>query len=85
MEYLIIIVTACLTSLLLYYVMDNEVGDNIAALPLGMAVVLVVANLLVDNTILCCLLIGVAAPVCLVFFYYIIAGVVMYIMEKIER
>lgn len=86
MMYLVIIfITMGLTGALLYHVIYDDVDENIQAMPMGILVILVVANIITDNIYLACLLIGVALPVCGTLFGFIIIGVVRYLIEKLKR
>ena len=85
MMYLVIIfVTMGLTGALLYHVIYDDVNENIQAMPMGILVILVVANIITDNIYLACLLIGVALPVCGTLFGFTIIGIVRYLIEKLK-
>lgn len=85
MMYLVMIfITMGLTGALLYHVIYDDVDENIQAMPMGILVILVVANIITDNIYLACLLIGVALPVCGTLFGFIIIGIVRYLIEKLK-
>lgn len=86
MMYIVIIfITMGLMGALLYHVIYDDVDENTQAMPLGILVILVAANIITDNTYLACLLIGVALPVCGTLFGAILIGVVQYVFNRLKR
>ena len=84
MYIVIILITMGLTGALLYHVIYDDVNENTQAMPLGILVILVAANIITDNVYLGCLLIGVALPVCGTLFGFIIIGVIRYLIERLK-